>query len=289
MDKKDGLYRSFASRSRTNLQANGQGREVVGESRLEVHVEGRPGAIPAQAFLDVLRTSLVLLDKLERAENLARGASGRWLIEELRNESATAVLVRPGEVNAPLRLVDGVHQLHDTAALPSYFSPDIARAVAQVRAHARQPGVTGVTYRTLTPNLEIVEEQVTEDVASNALAAVKGADIAIGSVTGVLDVINLRRGANKVSLYDDDTRRAVQCRFPKDLFETMKEALGRRVRALGELTRNERGQALRVKIDEVEVLPEDITVPSVDELVGIAEWYTGERTTDEYLRWVRHE
>jgi hypothetical protein len=90
-----------------------------------------------------------------------------------------------------------------------------------------------------------------------------------------------------VSLYDDTTRRAVRCRFPDALFATVRDALGRRIRALGEVTRNRRGQILRVDIDRIELLPDVLAAPSVDELAGIAEWYTGDQSTEEYLRAVR--
>jgi len=91
----------------------------VNESRLEVCVEGEPGAIPARAFLEVLRTSLHLLDQLEHAEQLPTRRPGRWLIAELRNESAVAALRRPDApgLQTPLRLLDGIGQLRQSEEL----------------------------------------------------------------------------------------------------------------------------------------------------------------------------
>lgn len=263
----------------------------MNESRLEVHVEGRISAIPARAFLEVLRTSLNVLDQLERAENLSTKRPGKWLIAELRNESAIAVLRREdvAELQTPSRLVDGIRQLRHSQELPRYFSPAIALGLAKIGAHIRQEGVSGVNFRVTKTNEPPVEEHVTASVVANARASIEGAERAIGSVSGVLDVINLRRGHRKVSLYDDETRRAVRCQFPDTLFNTVKDALGRRVRAFGEVTRNRQGQILSVKITQIEMLPDLVPAPSVDELVGIAPWYTGDKPTDEYLRWTRHE
>lgn len=262
----------------------------MNESRLEVRVEGQPGAIPARAFLDVLRTSLDLLDQLERADQAPHQQPGRWLIAELRNESATAALRRPDapELQTPLRLIDGIGQLRQSEGLPPYFSPAIAEGLVRIGKQVRQEGVSGVSFRTVEPDGETGHaEQVTEAVMLHAQASVEGADRAVGSVSGILDVINLRRGAHQVSLYDDATRRAVRCRFPDEMFVAMRDALGHRVRALGEVTRNRRGQILRVDIDRLELLPDVPAVPSVDDLVGIADWYTGEQSTEEYLRSVR--
>lgn len=263
---------------------------AVSESTLDVRVEGQPGAIPARAFLDVLRTALDLLDQLERAEHAYGKLPGRWLIGELRNESATAVLRRPDApgLQTPLRLVDGIGQLRQAEGLPAYFSPAIAEGLVRIGRQVRQEGVSGVSFRSPEEDGHAARtEQVSESVIAHALASVEGVEHAVGSVSGILDVINLRRGAHQVSLYDDATRRAVRCRFPDDLFEVMRDALGRRVRALGEVTRNRQGQILRVAIQQIELLPEVPAAPSVDELVGIADWYTGNQSTEDYLRSVR--
>ncbi len=262
----------------------------MNETVLEVHVEGAPGAVPARAFLEVLRTSLDILDQLERAERPLAKAAGQWLVAELRNESATALLRRPDAPSpqAPLRLVEGVGQLRKTEGLPPYFSPEIAGGLIKIGRQVRQEGVSGV--RLLVPATEGVParaEEVSSAVVANALASVEGTERALGSVAGLLDVISLRRGAHQVSLYDDETRRAVRCRFPDALFEVMKDALGHRIRALGEVTRNRQGQILRVNIGRVEILADTPTAPSVDDLVGIAPWYTGDQSTDEYLRSLR--
>ena len=260
------------------------------EPTLDVRVEGEPGSIPAHAFLEVLRISLDLLEQLERAERAPSKPRGSWLIADLRTASAVATLRRPDapRLQTHLRLIDGVGQLRGRQELPPYFSPDIAEGLVRIGKQVRQPGVSGVSFQLPpTADSESRIEHVSEAVISNAQASVEGSERALGSVAGVLDVINLRRGAHVVSLYDDQTRRAVRCKFPDSLFETMKEALGHRVRALGEVTRNRRGQVLRVDIDRVELQPDEPGVPSVDELAGIAPWYTGEQSTDEYLRSVR--
>ena len=178
-------------------------------------------------------------------------------------------------------------QLRENQELPPYFSPDVAEGLARIGKQARLPGVSGVSLQIPgTPESGPRTEQISEAVVANAQASVEGSERLLGSVTGVLDVVNLRRGAH-VSLYDEETRRAALCRFPDALFDTMKEALGHRVRALGEITRNRRGQVLRVDIDRVELLPDEPGSPSVDDLAGIAPWYTGEQSTEEYLRSVR--
>lgn len=259
------------------------------DATLEVRLEGLPGTIPVRAFVEVLRTSLDLLEQLERAEHLDSKKPGSWLIAELRNSSAAAALRRPDapDVQTPQRLIDGVGQLRVSEGLPRYFSSEMAQHLVKIGRLIRQEGVSGVSFSLPLDGDSVHTEPVSEAVVSHALASIEGTERTTGSVAGLLDVINLRRGAHKVSLYDEDTRRAVGCMFPDHLFTTVKDALGHRVRALGEITRNRRGQVLRVDIDRIEVIPDSPSVPSVDELVGIAPWYTGDQSTEDFLRSVR--
>ena len=258
------------------------------ETTLEVRVEGEPGAIPANAFVDIVRLSLDLLDRVERAEHLGKPPhSGTWLIAQLRNSSAAVVLRHPDTPHAqtPLHVVTGVQRLAEVPELPPYFSPDAAKGLAQIGEKIRKHGLSGVTF-TVVYGGQRLSGLLSESVVRNAESSIKETERSLGSVVGVLDVINLRHH-NYISLYDDATRRAVRCRFRDEMLESVKEGLGKRVRVYGTLTRNRLGQVLNVDVERLEMLSDSPPVPSVDELAGIAPWYTGEQSTEDYLRSVR--
>ncbi len=260
------------------------------DATLEVTLEGAAGSIPARVFLDIMRGSLDLLQQLERADPETRGRPGEWLIADLRIGSAAAVVARPdaGDLQSPSRLLDGVQQLRRNEGLPAFFSEAMVRTLAMMGGKALHGGLGGMSFGvSAADGTRGRTEHVGDDVVAHAFASVTAAERAIGSVVGILDVVNLRRGSRQVSLYNDETRRAVRCRFGTDLFDAVKAALGTRVRALGEITRNRRGQILSVDIERLEGLAEDRSVPSVDDLAGIATWYTGDLSTEEYLRSVR--
>ena len=120
-----------------------------------------------------------------------------------------------------------------------------------------------------------------------AARAFQGTDEALGSVTGVLDVVNLRRGQHTVSLYDAAERHAVRCTFPEGLLEVVRKHLGSKVRVAGTITRNRVGQVVSVRIDSLDHIEEGGPAPSVAELTGIAPWYTGERSAVEHQQWTR--
>ena len=136
------------------------------------------------------------------------------------------------------------------------------------------------------PSGEKIEARLTPEIIEHAGQAFQGTDEALGSVAGILDVVNLRR-QHAVSLYDADERHAVRCTFPEDLLEAVRQYLGSKVRATGTVTRNRVGQIASVKVESLDRVEEEGRVPSVAELTGIAPWYTGDRTAVEHQRWTR--
>ena len=259
-------------------------------TRLAVRIEGPTGAIPAQAFVDVLRTSLHILQELDRAGRMAGGRPGTWLLEDLRIGSAEATLRRDGPESsgAPERLVDGIRRLREAEELPQFFSPKLATDMARIGRYIGQAGVSGVSYHALSPGAATRSEAITGEVVAHARASAEAVEQSLGSAVGLLDIVNIRHGY-RVSLFDEESRRAVRCQVSPQSLEEVRSALGHRVRAIGIVTRNRRGQVLRVSAEELECLGDDHPLPSVADLAGVAPWYTGERSTDEHLRWTRHE
>lgn len=262
----------------------------MSDATLEVRLEGASGSIPVRIFLHIMRSSLDLLQQLERVDPETRVRPGEWLIADLRNGSAEAVVQRPGTagLQLPSRLLDGVQQLREGEGLPAFFSEAMVRTLATMGDEGLRHGLGGVTFGVpASAGTPKRSEHVGGDVIAHAFASVEAVDRAVGSVIGILDVVNLRRGSRQASLYNDETRRAVRCRFATDQFDAVKAALGTRVRVLGEVTRNRSGQILGVDIERLETLVDDRPAPSVDDLAGIATWYTGDQSTEEYLRSVR--
>jgi hypothetical protein len=137
------------------------------EPTLDIRVEGEAGSIPVRAFLEVLRTSLEVLDRLERAERPPLRLPGTWLITDLRASSAVATLRRTDapHLQSHLRLLEGIGQLRGSQELPTYFSPDIAEALVKIGKQTRRPGVSGVSFQLPgTPESEPRVEQVSESV-----------------------------------------------------------------------------------------------------------------------------
>ena len=71
-----------------------------------------------------------------------------------------------------------------------------------------------------------------------------------------MDAINLH-GRREATLYDDLDGARVVLSFGEQLVERIRGALRRRVEATGDVTEDEEGRPLRIRLQEVELLPPD--------------------------------
>jgi hypothetical protein len=255
--------------------------------RLQIH--GERGAITVDTLVAALQRTLIVLREVDRTSRGERASRGAWRVEEVWNGSIGVALAPSADVpsEVPERLVAGLTLLEERPELPPWFSESAIHNVQKMGKILRQPGVSGLGLTAVTSAGTETEARLTPEIIEHAAEAFQGTDEASGSVAGVLDVVNLRRGQRTVSLYDADERHAVRCTFPEDLLETVRQYLGAKVRATGSVTRNRVGQIASVKVESLERIEEQGLVPSVAELTGIAPWYTGERTAVEHQRWTR--
>lgn len=257
-------------------------------SEVRLQIQGQRGAIAADTLISVLKHTLGVLQEVDRTSRGGEGRPGKWGVMNVWNGSIGIVLAPsadiPGEV--PERLIAGLAVLEERPELPPWFSEPAIKSVQEMGKVLRRPGVSGIDLSAVAPGGEEYEAHLTPEIIEHAAEAFQGTDEALGSVAGILDVINLRR-QRVVSLYDADERHAVRCTFPEDLLEAVRQYLGSKVRATGTVARNRVGQIASVKVESLVLTEAEGRVPSVAELTGIAPWYTGDRTAVEHQQWTR--
>ena len=80
----------------------------------------------------------------------------------------------------------------------------------------------------------------------------------------------------------------VKCVFPSGKTEEFRRALGRKVMASGELTYPAGSDFPgSIKVETMEILPEDDELPSLSDLRGIAPGITGDLSSEEFVRMLR--
>lgn len=245
--------------------------------------------------LDQLRRALSDIDRAYSFQS----SRLRWLIDDLQYQAhQVTIRVAPAESprrpidseSAPARaLVAGIKSLETTPAVPDYYSDKTIERILEISNPKR--GVSELSLAT-TNGATDRAVPVTEPVRQNARKAVMGSQVSLGSFSGWLDAMNARRlaqGSLRVALFDPATRRAVTGEIPADMADVAHETFWRRrVLAIGKISRNGQGQPVRIKIERLELLPDDDSGrASPDELLGAAPDWLGGQAVDDYIREAR--
>lgn len=118
-------------------------------------------------------------------------------------------------------------------------------------------------------------------------------EIEYGSVTGMLETVNLHRNINYFYLYPTHNNTKIKCKFPKILRDKVIEALGRYIEVYGKLrykpNADEFAEPYAVDVDEIEIFPPAETLPTLSSLRGIAEGALGSQSIEEYIWEIRNE
>lgn len=261
---------------------------------LRLHVEGKHNDVTLDAFVDVLKRTQLILRELDSAISGNPRGKLEWKIVELGIASADAVIeAAPPEDDLQLpqlvgtSFVTGIQTIERGEMMPPYFSEIAVKRVGQISRKVGRGGMTGFEAEIRNgqsgdiapPRAELSGHAAT---AVAHLLAPKYS--AYGSVMGTLGQINVQKGLT-FNVYDALTKRAVKCKFQEEEFESVKQALRRRVIVSGTVERNESGEPLRVNEPELVLLPdEDIPTSAIR---GLAPDFTGGATAADYVRQLR--
>lgn len=258
---------------------------------IRLHLEGPQGAIDFDTFVRAMERTLLVLRDVDRVISGRPGGAVRWKVADMGTASIDAVLraeARSRKLAAfPVRVAAGSVEAFSVAEagemLPPYLSDKGLTHLEKLANGLGRDGATGlgVTFVERDAHAHVTNE-VRERMQKLRVPAVH----AIGSVTGMLEAISLH-GKPKYSVYDAVTRRAVSSMFTETELEHVKQALGKRVNVAGVIYRNARGQPLRVERAKLTILPAGDELPSVRDFVGSDPAFTGDLTTDEYVRRLR--
>jgi nitrogen regulatory protein PII-like uncharacterized protein len=134
------------------------------------------------------------------------------------------------------------------------------------------------------------EVEITKQSATNIRKLLPEAYKSYGSIEGKLEAISIHRGEYFV-VYEGVSGKGVMCRFPKlKLTPKAKDHLGERVQVAGLLSRNAKGEPVRIAIDKPErfrIFGTDLQVLSLKSLGGSDPDFTGEMSTEDFIRSIR--
>lgn len=253
-------------------------------------VDGPLGEMDFGAVLQALRCSYELLDRTAHRVLGDRADSLRWHLAGLREGSAlTHVEARPTKDVTERELREVIETYSSDLRTPGERLPPedvpVLRALLEELARTdsgalflQQPDTPDTSRVTLPPAAVLP----LLNLSARELHKV------IGSVTGTVESLNVH-GKREASLYNELDRRRVVVTFPESAYERVHAALRRRVEVFGVVQEDADGRPLRVRLQDIDVLPADEDLPSLSSLFGSQPHLTGHLPVEEYLLENRRE
>jgi len=261
-------------------------------SRLRLHVEGEPGAVPFDVFVRVLNRSRLILDELDVAISASHQRCLDWRIVDLGIASADAVIEARAPKGAPelpvlvaSGFIDGLNAVDQPngGVYPAYFSEQALKRVKGIARDFSSDAASGFCAEDLDRKLV---GRLTPRAAPNVSQLLAPRYSAIGSVIGTLEVISIHRRAT-YHIYEARTKRAVRCDFDSAELDAVKDALGRRVVVEGTVKRNANGDAISIQQPALQILPSADELPTTSMIAGLVPDFTGDLTAGEYVKTLR--
>lgn len=255
---------------------------------------GTHDIITLPTFISGLRNFLGILQNIDSALSENPQGSMRWELSVLQKNSPPLVGVTPSprQLSAPdlseaiqAQVFTNIHSLTISGERTQYM-PDAA--LTKLKHIAREARHIGPSAVFVNPNgHEKQEEQITEATFKNVSELTDAKYTAYGSVVGKLESISVHEG-NEFRVWDRRTGRPVRCMFPVDREAQVKDMLRETVMVAGVIKSNSAGIPLTLELEELERFGER-ALPTIEEMSGLVEDFTGGRTLKEYLEDVADE
>lgn len=254
-------------------------------SELDITLRGPHAGMDAGATLKAMEALLLLLKELEITETgrstpqdappsggRRNPAHTRWTFTQLGLGSTRAAL-------APLKVpdassyeqvdrvlhqtVEGFAAAEDRPELPTDWTMHAAQFGMQVARTLGASRDVGMHLALRINNIVVAEAEVTERARRHLQDAVKARYTTRGSRRGHLGGLSDTGGNLKAVLWSEVGHERIPLICGKEHREQLRQAWGHdRVEVTGQITENARGQVVKIKVDDIELLP---TEPSLSE------------------------
>lgn len=259
-------------------------------AKLALTIKGMLGAISLESFVTVINNSLDILKDLDSVISRQPRGSLDWIIERVSADSIGIEIeskARDPKIDYGRKVAevysDGMEIIRSEGITPPYFSDYCLRRVWEVAKVLRGDGANALEIR------DLIRHKSTEfdaQIATTASQLMGYSYKSFGSVEGTIEMISIHKPA-RFNVYHSISLHAVRCNLREEDIERVRDALGRRVVVSGLVSYNTKDEPKSIMVEELEVIPTEDELPTIDEFVGSDPNYTGDMTTEEYIRSIR--
>ena len=238
---------------------------------------------------------------LSSTESMVSGKSAliKWKVADLTHSSPAHVALQPGHDQPEhTEIIDKTVEsvLHNLKTLPGENPPPMtseALKAYQIFGEKVEKGILKVKVGNNRDENTADEDYATVVEVSTginrAIETLLSPEVkAIGVVEGCLEYVDIHGSHHLFRIYPAIGPDKIICSFPPDKIEEARQALNRKTRVWGELSYPAGSNFPKsVKVETIELLPEDDELPSLKDLRGIAPDITGDLSSEEFVRILR--
>ena len=259
--------------------------------KLCIQVQGELGNITLAGLQGQINDHIRMLQDYDLAISRGKKASVEWLITNVSTGSLTVETESRSlleEENFGPQVakayIEGWTSIERGGIRPLYLTEEGMKAARSIAKRIGEEGIEGIVVSgpdqsvTISPKSSVNLDQLMRERYWS-----------LGSAEGTLETISIH-GSSRFTIYHSRTKKAIRCDIPATkakLLDRAKEALGRRVQAIGTLERNALGEPLRIKAERLCILRAREELPTVAALGGKYPDFTGGLTTEEYIKSLR--
>lgn len=242
-------------------------------------------------FLQELGILLNLLNETDRHKSARKGLTTYYRVVDLRHSSLATVVLEALPIDPQYDVshqvvslfMDIITQIKQEGRTSEPISSPI---LTSLREMASPIGRTLSLVRVQSNGRQV---EIDKTFGSKVVDLLKPEQTYPGSVRGMLEAINVHKDANVLRIYPDVGPSKITCYFPSDLQETAIFGVGKFIEVRGTLRYRANSQyADEIKVDEIEIFPDEDELPSLFDLRGIAPEATGALLSEDFIRELRN-
>lgn len=247
---------------------DGSSRDVF-SNKLTIDIDGP--YFPFEKFHKALEHFLTILTEIERGISSTKGPGIEWSITEVRSASLHLTaeanltsddveLTRPTDVI--FAFARGMETIQERPVRPRMFSDKALRS-----AKAFSEMLDPENFAEIEFSADKWRIQITRSIAANVDELIEDYHKSYGSIEGTLVSISIATATKQsFGIRDVLDDRVIRCYFPDHLFETARNALGKRVYVFGVIRQRTHGHKINIQITELKVLPDQSELPSLNDI-----------------------
>lgn len=272
---------------------------MADDKRITLRIVGQEEDRGDVRFNDFIKQLGILRSALSETERVALGKKSKkksvyYKVVDLSHNSPAAVVLEAVPVKAQEdkagEVVDAFFENLDKieqGIIPSGFDYEAIQAFKEIPSLYEKKRLSEITISRNGDQGRILNK------LSQRVDEILGPDeYEYGSLTGMLEQINLHSNQNVFTIYPTSQRPKLRCKFPQDLRKDAIQAVGQYVNVSGKLKFKPKldiSYPYEVIVSEIEIYRPENELPTLASLGGIAPDATGDVASEDFVREMRDE